>query len=307
MKILIPNSFCFAAIGIIKTLKRFSKYDVFIIGTGEEPYGLASGSKLTDRYFVSPPLNDVENYTNFLATVINENKIDLIFCVLDSDLLILNKLQPKISATYVDSGISIIELFGDKLAASLDIEKLGISIPDIIITNPNFGLICRKRNSVGSRGIFKVDLDKLSGFEISEFFVQRCIKGKEYTVDILSDSYGLPHMIIPRERLEIRHGLSFKTRIVNNQNIMNTTLKICNHYKIKGLFNIQFIENESGLYFIELNPRFAGAAITGIVASFNYLDCYIAHFLYGESIPPLETLQKTIAWNSIITRYYEEL
>lgn len=307
MKILIPNSFCFAAIGIIKTLKRFSKYDVFIIGTGEEPYGLASGSKLTDRYFVSPPLNDVENYTNFLSAVIKENEIDLIICVLDADLLVLNKLQPQISATYVDSGISIIELFADKLAASLDIKNLGISIPDIIIPNPNFELICRKRNSVGSRGNYKVDLDKLSGFENNKFFVQKCVRGKEYTVDILSDSNGLPHMIIPRERIEVRNGLSFKTRIVNNQNIMNAALKICNHYKIKGLFNIQFIENENDLYFLELNPRFAGAGITGITASFNYLDCYIAHFLYGEPIPPLDTLQKTIAWDSIITRYYEEL
>ena len=307
MKILIPNSFCFAAIGIIKALKRFSKYNTFIIGTGEEPYGLASGSKLTDEYFVSPPLSDVEKYSQFLISLIKEHSIELVLCVLDSDLFVLNKVKKHVKITYVGPDEDTISLFADKLKASLEVKKLGILIPEIIIESPNSPLICRKRTSVGSRGIYKLELDKITNFNCNDFFVQKFILGKEYTVDIFADTCGDPHMIIPRERLEIRNGLSFKTKIVKNQNIIDATIKICNRFKIPGLFNIQFIENSSGLFFIELNPRFAGAGITGIVSSFNYLDYYVDHFVFNKPIPPLQELQSKIVWDSIITRYYEEL
>lgn len=307
MKILIPNSFCFAAIGIIKALKRLSKYDTFIIGTGEEPYGLASGSKLTDKYFVSPQLSDVENYSKFLISLIKEQHIELVFCVLDSDLSVLNKIKKHVAITYVDPGEDIISLFSDKLKASLEVNKLGILIPEIFIYSPTGPLICRKRTSVGSRGIHKLELDKITNFNYNDFFVQKFISGKEYTVDILADAYGNPHLIIPRERLEIRNGLSFKTKIVKHQKIIDTSIKICNEFKIPGLLNIQFIEDSSGLFFIELNPRFAGAGITGIISSFNYLDYYMGHFMFNEPIPPLHELQNKIAWDSIITRYYEEL
>ena len=66
MKILIPNSFCFAAIGIVKTMKRLSNHDVYFIGTGEEPYGLASGSALVDEYIQSPTLGAVDNYKELI-------------------------------------------------------------------------------------------------------------------------------------------------------------------------------------------------------------------------------------------------
>ena len=37
--------------------------------------------------------------------------------------------------------------------------------------------------------------------------------------------------------------------------------KICEHLEVVGACNIQFIENKDGIYFIELNPRFAAGGL----------------------------------------------
>lgn len=309
MRILIPNSFCFAAIGIVKTMKRLSAYDTFFIGTGEEPYGLASGSTLVDKYIQSPMLNDKENYKNFLINTIKTNNIDLIICVLDSDLLILNEIINNTfnkAPTYVNPGFTIINTFSDKLLASKEIFKLGIKIPRIILENANCSVICRKKRSVGSAGIKIINPNEISNFGKENSFLQEYITGDEYTVDVLSDKLGVPHLIIPRKRLEIRNGMSFKTQVVFEKSLIESTKLICEKFKIPGLWNVQYLKNNGDLYFVELNPRFAGSAVAGIAASFNYLDLYIEHFVYNRPIPQMEELMKHVAWDSIITRYYEE-
>lgn len=307
MTILIPNSFCFAAIGITKTLKRQSKYNVYVIGTGEEPCGFASGSSLVDEYIQSPNLENQTEYMSFLCNLLSTRTIDLVFCVLDSDLMVLDNIMKRnINTTYVNPGRDIIELFTNKLNASKSVAGLGIMVPRIIMDDAKQQLICRKNISVGSMGVKKIDLCEETGFSEDSFFLQECVNGDEYTVDVFCDKCGTPHLIIPRKRLEIRNGMSFKTQLVNDERIINKTKLLCDHYKIPGLWNVQYIINQDDIYFIELNPRFAGSAIAGIVASFNYIDLYIDHFVYNSPIPDFYELQKNILWDSIITRYYEE-
>ena len=306
MTILIPNSFCFAAIGITKMLKRQSKYSVYIIGTGEESFGVASGSLLVDEYIQSPNLKNESEYASFLTNLLYTRTIDLVFCVLDSDLMILdNIMKYDINITYVNPGRNLINLFQNKLNASKSVSDLGIMVPKIILENAKQQLICRKNVSVGSVGIKKINLYDETGFS-EDFFLQEYIDGDEYTVDVFCDKYGVPHLIIPRKRLEIRNGMSFKTQLVNNDIIISKTKLICDHYKIPGLWNVQYIINKNNVYFIELNLRLAGSAIAGIVASFNYIDLYIDHFVRDLPIPNFNELQKNILWDSIVTRYYEE-
>ena len=310
MRILIPNSFCFAAIGIVKTLKRLSKYHIIFIGTGEEPYGLASGSKLVVEYFQSPPLENVNEYKIFLTQIIDTHNIDLIFCVLDSDLLVLNEIMESSihsKTIYITPDKETIQLFQDKLYASKKMQEKGFKIPEIIMEDINCNVILRKNISVGSSGIKKLNLIDLTDFNTERAFLQKHISGDEFTVDVFCDCYGEPALIIPRKRLEIRNGMSFKTQLIYDEKIIEQTQQVCLNFRIPGLWNIQYIKNKDGLFFIELNPRFAGSAIAGIAASFNYLDLYIDHFVYNNPLPSFDSLMSKVAWNSIITRYYEEI
>ena len=59
-------------------------------------------------------------------------------------------------------------------------------------------------------------------------------------------------------------------------------------------------------YFIELNPRAAATMIASAIASVNYMDLYISHFLFGNELPLFEEIMNNVKWGSIISRYYNE-
>lgn len=310
MKVLITQIYCYASIAIAKLLKRNSSLEIELWATDKEKVGYASGSLLVDRFVQSPDITD-KHYTTFIKHLYMHNQIDFIISVDEQELLIFCKEDLHHECNIVLPSLHILELFTHKKEASLEIQKLGIEIPPIITDlSKEKKIIFRKNQSVGSQGIYVVDLENTQMIENhfnSNEFIQRYINGDEYTVDILSDINGKPKIIIPRKRLEIRNGISFKTQLIHDATLISLCENILKRYPIPGLCNIQFIKANNRYYFIELNPRFAGSGITGIVASFNYIELYLRHFLLKEKMESFEYYMDKVVWNSVITRYYEEL
>lgn len=58
---------------------------------------------------------------------------------------------------------------------------------------------------------------------------------------------------------------------------------------------------------IELNVRFAGSGIFSIIASFNYMETYLEHFVLNKPLQDMDYYMKYVCWDSIVTRYLEEL
>ena len=71
--------------------------------------------------------------------------------------------------------------------------------------------------------------------------------------------------------------------------------------------NLDFKVNNGEYYFIELNVRFAGSGIFSIIASFNYIETYLEHFVLNETLHDMDYYMKYVCWDSIVTRYLEEL
>lgn len=46
--------------------------------------------------------------------------------------------------------------------------------------------------------------------------------------------------------------------------------------------------------------------IASAIASVNYMDLYIYHFLFGNELPLFEEIMNNVKWGSIISRYYNE-
>ena len=57
--------------------------------------------------------------------------------------------------------------------------------------------------------------------------MQQYIYGDEYTVDILTNTDGHPVVIVPRKRIEIKQGISFRSQLANDPDIINVFL-MCN-------------------------------------------------------------------------------
>lgn len=273
------------------------------------PKGYCAGSQLVDFYVqISADLNS-QQYLDYLENMCNNQKIDLLLAVMDDELslLIQSKRFEKIMfhPTY-----DVFSIFNDKYVASKEIQQIGLRIPQII-ENP-FGqkkVIIRDRISIGSRGIYIVDLETeeyiQNRFQKSRF-MQQYIEGEEYTVDVLTNSNGIPSIIVPRKRLEIKQGISFKSQLVNDKEIIETCQTIYEHFKIPGISNVQLIKNNTGIYFIELNTRIGGTTIASVVSGFNFIELYLQHYLQQKTIESFPSYQNLFAWNSVISRDYAE-
>ena len=81
--------------------------------------------------------------------------------------------------------------------------------------------------------------------------------------------------------------------------------KILSKFKIPGFCNVQFIKTKSGEnYFIELNPRFGGFSISSSLSSINMVELFLK---LGNIDNNYEENMSKVKWNSIVTRYYEEV
>lgn len=306
MNVLITHATKRGAITLIKALRRVTNFPLKIFGCDEVSLGYESGTLLVD-YYIS--LDPTAPYIEQLKHICVHHAIDILLSVMDEENILLAKHRSEFPVSYLPS-VEVLELFRDKLRATLAVEQLGLPTPRIVydLYSEN-KIIFRDRISVGSKGIYVVDLNTEKFIENrfkSYSFIQEYMDGQEYTVDIFADRDGTPKLIIPRWRIDIKDGISFVCQTVKQEAIISACQKIYKAYKIPGVSNVQFIVHGNEPYFIELNPRFAGTGIAGILSAFNYFDLYLRHFCLGEQVPSYGELMKNVAWGSIISRYWEE-
>lgn len=311
MKIQINNIHSVNSLSLIKLLKDVKKYSVEIIGSDILEYGEYAGSLLVDKYYKAPPITEEQKYLEFLNELYEKEKIDLLIPASDAEILFLSKYKSTIKVLFYLADFETIRLFKDKLMATEKLQKQGIEVPPVIFDLRNERkVIFRKRESVNSQGIYIVDLHKdkyIENYFNENYFIQPYIEGETYVVDILSDKDGIPRLIIPRKTLEIKDGTAYRSQIVYDRKLIDLSKQICTLYKLPGFCNIEFIKRNGVYFFIETNVRFAGSGIFSAIASFNFMEMYISHFLLNEPLKCLEYYIDRVAWNSIITRYFEEL
>ena len=311
MRILVNNIRSTNSTLLVRLLKRIKRFPVEVWGSDISAPGLIASSTFVDRYFQAPSIDDDIAYLAFLKDISREHSIDFIFVSTDKEVRFMDRHKDEIIIPFFNPPSETIALFQDKLEASLAIEKLGIAIPPIY-TNL-FGrekVIFRKRRSVSSSGIYIIDLSTATHIENhfhSDWFAQKYITGTTYVVDMFTDRNGIPKLILPRKSIETQMGSAFRSQIVKNEQLIETCKRIYSHFLIPGLSNIEFIENADGLHFIEINLRIGGSATAGVIGSFNYIEQYLEHFVNGTPLDSLDTYMNCIAWNSIISRFYEEV
>lgn len=301
------------ALNLIKLLRKQTKYRVEIIGLDSNDFGYTSGSLLVD-HFIQSPLASEERYIQFIQNIIEKEKVDMLIPIHDYEIYRLSKQRLNVTMILPDQ--ATVELFRDKLLSAKAMHEMGVAIPAIIklddaLVSNDANVIIRDRVGVGSTGIQILSmadyLQVSDRLDENKEFVQRFINGDEYTVDVFSDRSGFPKLIIPRCRIEVKAGVATKVRIVHQEELIHLTKKILNKYPIPGFCNVQFVVNEEAAFFIELNPRYGGMSISSSMASVNVMQLFVDHFMKNEPLSDLSDYMKLVKWNSVVTRYYEEM
>ncbi len=282
-----------AAVGAIKSIRDLGQKHVI---TAIDCDALSVGFYLADRSY-RVPFSVEDKFWPQVLKIIRKEKIDLILPTGDADIVHFSKnkkMLEKLGVTVFMSDFKSINYCQDKLKFYIKGKKSEISeyFPKTSTnhTDIDFPILCKPRKGSGSRGI-KLwesvddveDLSLIQNLHISDdYLFQEHLPGTEYTIDVLCDLNSNPLSIIPRERLQIKAGISSKGKIIKNEIIEEACKKICKLFEVKGPVCIQMKDDVNGIpKFVEMNPRLGGGTYFTTLSGVNFIEI-ILQIMKGE-------------------------
>lgn len=189
-------------------------------------------------------------------------------------------LKPEITVPVSTS--EICDIFFSKIKTQIWCESNQIPIPKT--TKSNFPLIAKPEFGSASKGIQIINNnDELIAFETgtesNNYLIQEFINGQEYTVDAYISCFnGKIQYLVPRLRIETQGGESIISKTLKDELLDGLCRDVIYKSGLKGAVTLQWIKEKgtNKFYFMEINPRFAGAVVTSIGAGINIGKCIFA-------------------------------
>ncbi len=156
------------------------------------------------------------------------------------------------------------------------------------VKDQDFPLFLKERFGKGGRNVFRVRNRSELSYALERLkdpIIQKFVDAKEFTVDVLSDFEGKVISAIPRERSLVIAGESHISITRMNLKIIHEAVSLSTKLGLVGHNTIQCFDTKSGVEFIEVNPRFGGAANLGFAAGCCSPRLLI-DMVRGESVPP---------------------
>jgi len=236
------------------------------------------------------------NYMDHLLSICKENKIGLVIPTLDTELLLLSNHKESFAQEGINiivSDLPFIQICRDKRKMNRFFEDHGFKIPKKIDrNNPSFPLFIKPINGSSSQNIFLIkDASMLSDFHVNNkdlMFMEylRPDRYEEYTVDLYYDKKSKLKCVVPRIRIAVRGGETYKGITRKNKLIEIVQEKLSTIDGARGCLTLQvFLDKESDdIYGIEINPRFGGGYPLSYLAGANYPAWIIEEYLLGKKI-----------------------
>ncbi|HEY3176848.1 MAG TPA: ATP-grasp domain-containing protein [Candidatus Polarisedimenticolia bacterium] len=256
------------AMGVIKGLARQKELAVRVVSCDVE--SMSAGAYLAQAFRRVPPVSD-PSYLAVMLEVCASEKADLLIPIVDAEFGLLARNRSLFEEAGTRVAVASEEALGictDKEATVRFFLSIGIAAPrtwrpeDLDPRPGDFPLILKPRlGGRGSIGVHRVDDRDEYRFHLAkagDCIVQEFIEGDEFTMDTLSDFDGRPLAVIPRRRLEVRSGISYKGLVVRDQEMIDLCCRILRTLGQPGPSCIQCIIRGGVRHFIEINPRFGG-------------------------------------------------
>ncbi|GIM28757.1 carbamoyl phosphate synthase [Clostridium polyendosporum] len=234
-----------------------------------------------DKYYIIPRIEE-KNYVDSLINICRKEDIKLIIPTIDTELLVIAENKMRIErdtdAKVLISDINVINVCRNKFNTNKFFEENKFGAPKLITkedikeNNYKFPLFIKPVNGSSSINAFKINSKKELEFFIDYVqnpIIQEFIQGEEFTVDAFLDFEGNPITIVPRKRLAVRSGEVLKGLISKDREIIEEVKRLLSVLKPIGQITIQCIKTETGIKFIEINPRFGGGAPMSIKVGAN--------------------------------------
>ena len=242
-------------------------------------------------------------YIPQLLKICEEESVDCLIPTIDTDLLLLAENKEKfesIGTKVLISAPEKIKKCRDKRYTADYFLSLGLKSPvpvdDVEKYNSGYPAFIKPKDGSSSIDAYRVNCEedlKVYAQKIKDYIIQPFISGREFTIDIFCDYEGNPVFITPRERLAVRAGEVLKTKICQDNQMIEEMKTLIADYKPCGQVTVQLIQDETtgDNYYIEINPRFGGGAPLSIKAGADSAKA-VLRMLKGEKLSYVEKAAK---------------
>lgn len=255
-----------------------------VLGTSGKVYISDINSDNAGKFFADglclvPPVYDAA-YIPELKRIVSEKNITLLFSVIDSDLIVLAQEKEafeKLGCRILISDSTAIATSRDKRITAEFLERIGVRTPAVLSRSSitTYPVFIKPADGSSSKHAYRIntaqELDALYP-RVPNALLQEFVEGEEYSIDCLGDLDGNPLVIVPRRRTEITNGISTKSVVQLDTDIIADCKKIMTELKIVGPAVLQCIKTAEGNFFIECNLRFGGGSLVGSKAGGNFFE-----------------------------------
>jgi carbamoyl-phosphate synthase large subunit len=236
---------------------------------------LAAALQAADRGYVVPT-GPGEAFAHALETLCARHGVRLIVPTRDEELPFFAAGRERWNALGVEVMVSdsaAVQICQDKKRFLEFCRNHGFDVPATFepgdVRAEDYPLFVKDRFGKGSRGAVAVESPEELAYalrRVSDPIVQKLIRAPEYTVDLFADFSGRVLSVVPRERIGVVAGESFVGRTCKDPAVMNAAIGLATALGLKGHNTMQCFLDGGAVRWIEINPRYGGAANLGFAA-----------------------------------------
>ncbi len=216
------------------------------------------------KFIKSPSANSTDLFPNFLTQVKAHYDIDRIYLCNDHEIRSLSTDTSINNCSYNLVPKQTLLLFQNKTQSSEYMKQCGFDVPKIC--NPQNMLLNTKyflKNNYSYHRpkyleVFEFKGENIPDFDAQNIFCTDYIEGIEISVDCYLDSNTNILYALARKRLDIIDGISTKAEFIQKDSLIRKLKKVLIDNEIFGFSCSQFISNEQGDFFLEINTRCGG-------------------------------------------------
>jgi carbamoyl-phosphate synthase large subunit len=282
VSILITGMGSTTAISVIKGLRKQHEISIRVIGVDINAENTIAGSTFCDKFY-TVPLAIGQNYIPEILRICELEKVEILFPIIDIELEIIAENIEAFQNRGIQvwlSNLRTIQICNDKYKTYQFFKENQFSTPQSWLPEEvadreermPYPLIVKPRRGVSSIDVFRVENVselKRALSHVKQPILQECLEGEEFTIDVVSDRESNVLAVVPRKRIHVKAGISYKGLTVADNSLIEQATKIAQSLKIVGHSNIQCMAKGGKAYFFEVNPRFSAALPLTIASGVN--------------------------------------
>jgi len=296
VSVLVTSAGSMPAAAVIQALRHQDEIPVRVVAVDAQ--GLSIGFYLADCWHVVPMASDPD-FISTILEICHREQVRVVFPIIDEELPVFATHLDVFTShgiRVISNSLETVQIARDKyktyqFCLEHDIPVPRTWLPEELntVARLSFPLVVKPRSGRGTADVHRVfDEDELRFWlaRVPNPIVQQFIEGQEYTIDVLGDLNGRVLSVVPKKRLLIRAGMQVKGQTVKDNRLIEYGCRVAEVARLTPRANFQCIASDSGIFLIELNPKFPASLPLTVAAGVN-APLLLLKMHLGQAVPNL--------------------